>query len=449
MQVRKNIFTNVTFDPYRNEDIALYDMLEAYYQNNGLYDSLMASEYYSNRYRENMKPLYNPANRSVEFFVSRVIPGVLPDSLPIVADNSRIVEPIQQVWKWSNLNQMKPVATRWLSIYGDLFIEVLADDEKAYFDFIQPQYITDFTENKRGILQWLRIDVQIETNRWHIETWDKEFQKVWELPYQVAELPDPQMVIPVSDYGIDFVPFVHVKFRDVGEKRGWGAFTHCLDKIDELNRMATGLHEMLFRYNKPTWLVQRNASPDEFGRDKPALDVPATFLSTSATDGHETYETVDETVISLPGQATATTLIPDIKYGDALSVLQDQLGEIEKDMPELTYHTLRDKGELSGKAVRLLLGDAISRIEEARTNLESGLIRADSMALTLGQAKGIWSALGSYDLGDFDHQFKAREVFPASEAEKMDMLKTKAETSGLAKTAGYTNLVELANDPTE
>jgi len=439
---------NFKIEPLIGDEMLLYAQLYAYYANNGLYDGLRSSEYYLNHWHENMHPLYNPANRSVEFFAARVIPGVLPDALPIVTDNERIIEPIQQVWKWSNLNAKKIVATRWLAIYGDLFSQVMSDEEKVYFKFIKPEYVTDFLESDRGILQYIRVDVPIADNKWHTEVWDKQFQYIWEGMMKPSDNAEPQMIIPISDYGIDFVPFVHTKFRDVGEERGWSAITQCLDKIDELNRMATRAHEMMFRYNKPTWILQRNTVTSE-GYDSPAFDVPASFLSTSSVSGQTTYEDVDETIISLPGQGTFSSLIPDIKYADALAFIQDQMAEIEKDMPELAYYRLREQGELSGRAVRLLLGDAVSRIEEARTNFEGSLIRLDEMALTVGSAKGTFSGLGDYDSGDFDHQFKTREIFPTSDTEKLAVLKAKAETKQLASASGYADLAELGSESIE
>jgi hypothetical protein len=417
------------------EDVT-YPVLMAYYNQNGLYQDLMANAFYLNEWHEAMKPLRNPANRSVEFFVNKIIPGVLPESLPIQTDNESIIDPIHQIWKWSNLNANKSPSVRWLSIYGDIFIHPTSNAEgsRVYHQFIEPQYVTNWSEDERGNITMSRIDIPLdEKGKTHTELWLPDTYFIWEhnlgASTPVKNLNGLiQTGDSIEDYGIDFVPFVHAKFRDIGEKRGIGAFTHCLDKIDEANRMATRLHQLLFRYNKAIWAVMANSVDSE------GMPLPPPTISADAL----TQE--DDDIMRLPGTTSMDALIPDLKYQDALSILQDHMKEIEKDLPELAYYELVDQN-LSGIAMARALGGAVSRAEEARANYEQALIRADEMALTMGVSLSIFSGIGAFENGDFEHQFKHREIFEVSATEKAAALKNLFD-SGVTgydamKLAGY------------
>src|SRR5690606_6764414 len=111
------------------------------------------------------------------------------------------------------------------------------------------------------------------------------------------------------------------KLRDVGDLRGRGAFFHTLDKIDEANRMVTRLHQMLFRYNKPTWVLAATGT-DEDGRP-----LPSPVINGVSPSG--TADVADDDLLRLPGQTTLTSLVPDLNYADALQILQDHMLELE------------------------------------------------------------------------------------------------------------------------
>jgi len=448
-EIRKtiaNLFSGAKIEPGEDAHVAFYKMLGAYYKMNGLYDDIMSASFYLDVWHESMKPLRNPANRSVEFFVNKVMPGVLPDSAPLVADNTRILEPIQRIHTWSNLNANKSKAIRWLSIYGDLWVRPnpTEDNKRVYLKFMKPHHMTDWSVDDRGFITSLRIDVPIKGGHTHTEWWTPEMYNIWEHHFgrdkPLMELGQPMMEGFMSDFGIDFVPFVHIMFRDIGDKRGWGAYTHVLDKIDEANRMATRLHDMLFRYNKAFWAVSANASTPE-GAPLP----PPKVRSTSSTGVRSTKEDgtadmSDQDMFRLPGQSTIESLVPDVKYGDALQVLQDHMAEIEKDLPELAFYELKDLG-LSGIALTTVLGGAVARAEEARANWEAGLIRAENMALSIGQFYGMFPNIGSFDAGDYEHQYTPRDIFPMNVKDKAEamaaLVKAGVDPASAAKLAGF------------
>lgn len=408
----------------------MYKLLRMYYLNNGLYDELWDALYAVSAHEQGLRSLRNPAYRAVEFYPAKLWPGALPDALKIQAKNKAIVEPIQNVWQWSNWNAAKQRAARWVALYGDLFIKVAqpTDGSRVFFQLLEPQRVTDFDTDERNYLQYIRIDTP-KTRRngddteayTHTEVWDKGAGtlRIWEHDKDeeadIKSLPDPIVEMGIEEaFKVDFIPIVYAPMRDIGDARGLGAFTQCLDKIDEANRMCTRLHQMLWRHNNVVWALRANAT-DSSGRPIPAPDID------TDTDGEVTLG--DNRLLKLPGNSTLESLVPNLSYGDALAILNAHMKELEQDLPELAYWRLRDLGELSGKAVQLLLSDAIDKLLEARSNAEAALVRADQMALTIGMKFRVFEqSLGDYEDGALDHSFAAREAIPIPERERAETL---------------------------
>lgn len=412
-----------------------YQMLNLYYLNNGLYDAIQQAAYENAIWTPGMKGLRNPAHRAVEFYVAKLWPGALPEALPIVVKEGRekIIDPIRQIWKWSNFGATKQVSARWVSKDGDWFVKVasntktvngnIAKATRVFHQNIKPEYVTEFDEDERGFLTYICVEIPkvkvVDRKRvayLHVETWNKETQlyKRYELlPGQRLTEQTPVQTVEFSEFGIDFVPFVHAKFQDVGEKRGVGCFVHALDKIDEANRMATRLHHILFRFNKPTTAVSANA------QDAQGRPLPPPTIAGSSSSGE--VQAPDNDLWLLPGMAKLESIVPNLQYDAYLNAIKDQMDEIKQDLPEIKYFQLSDNGGTpSGKAVRLLLGDAVDKVIELRGNMETALARADAMALTIAQHAGLFKDLGSYDNGDFEHSFAEREVIASGPEEQRE-----------------------------
>lgn len=398
-----------------------YNMLRAYTLNNGLYEVLSAILESTSADIPKQRPLRNPAGRVVNFYAGKIWPGTLPDALPIITDNELIIEPIQQVWAWSNWNANKQVCARWFAMYGDMFLKVSTRTDatgavvRVYHQNLEPQIVTSFDVDERRYLTYVRLDIpqtrrddrgKIETYM-RTERWTKEQHTVWEHDLSSSaeynQLGTPLIDVPLTSYGIDFIPIVWQPFIDIGDERGVGAFTQALDKIDECNRQATRLHQMLYRHNKALWALKAG------GMDANGRPLPPPRLGGSSDD--ETLELDDNDIVKLPGVSDLVPLVPPIDYAAALSVLNAQLDELEQDLPELAYFKLRSMGEISGRAARLLLGDAADRLSEARGNAEAALIRANQMALTVGQAVGLFDdGIGRFGAGAFEHTFAERPL---------------------------------------
>jgi hypothetical protein len=421
---------------YQPTPAAMYMMLEMYYNNNGLYDAIQQELYAQAIWTPGMKGLRNPAHRIVEFYPSKIWPGTLPDALPILTDNPEIVEPIQQGWTWSNFGAKKQLAARWFSMFGDWFVKVPTHSDsngvvdRVYQQQIKPEYVTDFDEDERGFINYIRIDIPMSERDeagqtvvyTHTEVWDKAAgtYRTWKneqgASASVDQLGTPAVSREIAEFGIDFVPFVHAMFQDVGDKRGVGAFVHSLDKIDEVNRQATRLHQLIFRYNKATLVASAN-DKDAQGRPLPAPKIG---------DSAGKLALGDDDILLMPGMSKLDSMVPPINYEAHLKAIDAQLGELETDQPELLYYRLKEigSGDISGRALRTLLSAANDKVLEARGNMETALIRADQMMLTIGVNAGLFPAnIGKYENGDFDHRFANRDVFPLSDIDVAEVVK--------------------------
>lgn len=387
-------------------------------------------------------------NRSVEFYASKMLPGA-EIKVAIKEDKPEDLKTsIEQIIKSSNFGNNKEAMLTGFSLYGDSFLRVRGDPEHSYIEDISPFYVTDFGENSRGFLTFIRIDIPIldENDRpaLYTEYWDDETKiyRSWVTHQSVTttidKLGTPQETLIFAQLGIDFIPIVHTKFRDNGDMRGLSCVYHALDKIYEANRIATRLHDLLFAFGEPIFVASAN-DKDSAGRPLPAPAIQNVPANTGALGGAiEAVKVLFGRFVRLPGVATLMSLIPDIDYSDALAILNAQMSEIEEDLPELRWYKLSatERATSSGTALRTLLGAAIDRANKARNNFLSSLSRAMEMALTIGIYNNQFPAsLGNFDSGDFEHELIVDDSWGESTAEKADTMGKLTQAGTPAKSA--------------
>lgn len=444
--------------------------LRAYRDNNRLYDELSAALRVAGINKEAMKGLRNPTNAAVEFYAANLWPGTLRDALPLefpptasntetdsdaeaVTSTDALTAAIHQVWQWSNWNANKQLFARDLATLGEQWIKVATrskPDENGqetvtsvYFDLIQPEHVIEFDKDERDFLTFIRLDiprtrrVDGKTTQYiHTEVWDKAdgTYRVWEHNLDgrsIDQLGTPDVEEDISAFGIDFLPFVHCKFIDDGDARGRALIEPALDKIDEANRMATRLHQMLFNYGAPDkQLTSALTDPDGLPMAPPV----------DAADSNSSVMTISGTRFwKLPSGWRIEDILSDVNFQahlDALNAMYEHLQQT--DLPELIWYQIADAPELSGKAIRLMLTAPIAKAVEVRGNAEAALIRANQMALSLGIENGLFEAsLGTFENGDFEHWFEERGIVPLSEEEQAAIDKVKAETAVLRASLGY------------
>lgn len=406
-------------------------LMDEYFGNNSLYEATRLLKYYLGVWNENIRPLRSPVNRSVGFYVSKVAVG--EPKIASANKSQAVVDAVSQILENSNFQTVKPLHVKAMSLYGDLFRKAVVVGGKPFHEMIETSSVTEFKEDTRGHMLSIRIDTPIlvdDQQRFRTEYWTVEdnvpYVAVWEHMLNettpLDQLGDPIQFTPLSRFGIDFVPIVRSPFRNDGGAWGSNACQHALLKVDEANRMATRLHQILYRFNKPTWAVSSNQVADD------GSPIPAPKIKNATNTGKTDLEIRDDSILYLPGVSSIDSLIPDIKYDAALAILQSQEKELTKDLPELLFYDLPEAADLSGKAIRNMLGAAVDRATQAGSNFTEGTVRLNMMCMTLGQFDGAFSGLGEFDSGDLKHSLKFGDPFPMDALEKGQALQ--ALTSG-------------------
>jgi hypothetical protein len=472
--IGRNVTTEETYQPL--DATGQLDAYRWYYENNALYKRL------STALRgtpgapalDGIRPLENPAHKTVEFYSAKLIPAEL---LETVDAPEKLKDQIEKIWKWSNWHQRRRVASRWLSMYGNLYIKIASseDESRVYFQLIDPRYVTYFETDERDYFTYLRLDTpqerrsdddkELETYT-VTEVWDKENEtyRVWEhdegqgaeldkiirvgklVESQVLAERSPRTSNPTDQRrytGFDFIPVVHSKFRDIGADLGLSSYAHCIEAIDQLNLMLTRLDNMLFPKIHLALKAQA-MTPEGRPIDAPVVD---SSLAETSTEGEVDTVDVKGTVMwRLPGMTELDSVVPAIDFASHIEAIDKALERLEKMLPELSYYRLRDMQEISGRAARILLGDILDRVEEARDNLFAGLIRADEMALTIAKVMKLegFDSVGDYKTGALEHTFDPPDVFPISELEEAET--DKAELANL--TEGIANFRAVGLDVT-
>jgi hypothetical protein len=251
--------------------------------------------------------------------------------------------------------------------------------------------------------------------------------------------------------GIDFVPIVHARFIDDGKKRGVAAIMPAIAKIDEANRQATRLHQMAFRNSRVNWALAAN----QVGADGRPISAPRIRPDDDAagtTDPDGTLHIGDERFFRLPGNTSMEPMVPNLPYEQMLALLNAQLDEIREDLPELAYYRIRELSDVSGAAVRLMLGDTIDRALQVRGNHFDAVQRLDMMALSLGKAAALegFTDLGEFDRDELLHLIKAPDIVPESAKEKAERRQLEGQAMSALEDAGVskaTALEEMGFDP--
>lgn len=446
--------------------ILQYRALRRMYDSNGLYDDLAYFLATQGEWTESLKALRNPSNRVVEFYAAKLMPGGnLAEALPIKTDNKLLPDAINRVWTWSNWAAQKQVYARTQAIYGDAFIKIVGrqDPARVSFQLIQPEMVTEIDVDERGYLTHVRIDVPVLRRqpddtvlaRTVTEIWDKATDtfRIWEheksalAPPRDLGTPRNKETGILETTGVNFLPITQAKFRDIGDLRGQGSFEHAFDKIVEADRSATHLHQLLFRHNDVTWALASNGVDANMAPlVAPQIEIDGEIVTGGSSVDLTTLTLGGERFVRLPGNATLQSLVPDVHYAEALAVLMSHIGEVERDLPELTYSKLPELGEMSGIAIRRIMSAAIDRVLEARGNAEAALIRTNQIAISIGQAMKVpgFAEVGRYEDGKLDHSFESRPVIPTDELEDAQADLAKAQAALVRKQLGVSDQQLLA-----
>lgn len=467
-------------DPYRHEQASAamnaatpepretYALLRGYYDMGALYAAVAYGLRQRGLWSEKRQPIRNPAGLVVEFYPATLFPGSLAAGLPLALPKEAkggLGGAIQQVWQWSNLGEVKQGYARALALYGDQFLKVAGGGEtgRVFLQRIRPDYVTDWKEDERGILTFLRVDTPTVTRAgefwrriWHTEVWDAAAGtlRVWEdgtqgPGWEVDQLGDATSVTEFDALGVSFIPVRHVRFQvhpDAPQvSRGCGAFERNLPDIDQACAVATRLYDLLFMFNKPT-RVFFGGGRDAQGRPMGRLPMPG---QSNVTEVADIIRVGDEEMYSLPGTYDVKDLVPQVQFAPHIDALKDQIDYLQTVLPEMGWWSLPStQGVQSGESFRRRMMAAEARVIEARGNAEAGLLSATMQALTLAQAADLPGfapeVIGTWEDGVWQQAaFVEREAIPNDPTEVVNIIKTATDAgAALEPAARFAGLSE-------
>jgi hypothetical protein len=427
----------------------LCQVLTAYAQVNGCYETLRALRFYVDADTANLKPVRNPCPAILGFFSSKAWPEPL-ELKTEVANPDALTAAIEQVWQWSNWGQRRRAAAYTLAMLGECFIKIVASREKqrVWFELIDATYVCDFEVDERDYLTWLRLDVpkcEINHNtgerRYYTRTevWSVEdgTYRVWDTDGDAyakalddlgAEIPEESGTL--AELGITFLPFVRIPFSDTGEKRAIGAIQPAIEAITESDLMATNHHQVLFQDLEGATVIERDGTdannrplpPVQVAAAQPTFDALGREINGTGRHADGSVQVGKRSFWSLPAGSRLTFPVPPIDFAASLATLKDHDEYLERIAPSLTYArvAMMSGPDLSGRALRYKLSASIDQALEVRSNLLTGLKQADEIALTLGQMIGLpdFRNLGQFDAGDFEHTFVERDVIDEGDLEE-------------------------------
>lgn len=397
-----------------------YEVYDGYYHNIAYHSIVSYSQSLKTleRLYKHVRGVYNPVMRLVELYVAKVYGGELDTenaeygAIPIETDNPGLREAIAQLWRNSRWGEKKSVYVRNGARFGDSYIKIIDDMARGmvYMETVDPRKIKTVDTAPNGTVERVVIEYLIYRN----DKWCMYTEII--TPDKYKTMLDGELYAfntnargePVAEWDNEygFVPFVHVMHRDTGLAYGANAYYGTLHKINELNDLASILNDAA-RKQAQMPLVFKNArvSSLDFGSDQSD--------NTDNTADKPRKDTV--TTLNITGDnADVMPIPPVLDLSGGLANIQAVLEEIERDLPELSLHRIRDGGNLTAPGVTTAWSDGASRIREARGNYDTSLVEAQRMAVAIGGMRGYSGFAGfnlaSLDTGAVNHQIAQRPV---------------------------------------
>nr|BBH90150.1 hypothetical protein KTC_49010 [Thermosporothrix sp. COM3]BBH90215.1 hypothetical protein KTC_49660 [Thermosporothrix sp. COM3]BBH90280.1 hypothetical protein KTC_50310 [Thermosporothrix sp. COM3] len=428
------------YTEYKNR-AAEYALLWSYY-NNSMFDRVSnAWSAYKAKYNlyRNIRMIYNPTKRLVDFYAGVVYPGALsedgralPDGAPVAIPFSsdtptELVQAIAQFWAWNNWQSRKSVIVRYGAALGSVLIELIDDIERGKItsEIVWPGYVKSLELDAAGNIKGYVIEYTAKDEAGSYQ-YRKEVDKGSfryfrdDRPYDYgfgAEIENP--------YG--FVPAVWIRHCDTGSDHGSPAIAGSLGKIDELNNLVSHIHDQVHKViGAPLVLWTDGNVNNLFGAKK-----------RGSTNDFDEPASEQESLLMLKGpkDGKVDSLAGNLDLSAANIYIDKLLAEIEQDHPELIfYRELRSMSQVTGPAASRLVGDVASRVQEAQANYDQACISLFRMACAMGGFRansGAWGrsltrqqqkflpfSLESYQRGELDMSIMPRPLLTPTRLEQ-------------------------------
>jgi hypothetical protein len=399
--------TSSQWDAY-DERMKRYALFEGYYHNRVYFMPRQLQLIQSQRpsLYKNIRGIYNPFWRLCRMYESNVYPSLLDmdtlqtGAIPIQGASPELIEALRWVWMWSAWGRMKGLYVRNGAKLGDSVLKVVDDRtrDKVRIEVLDPRKLADVTLDemlnvKSCVIEYDKRDAETGETYTYTEIINRDefvtLRDGGEYGY-FADGTGRKVSRWRNEYG--FVPVALAQNTLTGWKFGENvAPFNILHKIDEVNDLATLLHDQIRKTVNVIWyfagVSSKDIKSDAGERDR----VPT---------------------ISGPVGSTVTPMVANLNIAEVGETIKGMLEEIERDVPELALYRVREQRNSTEPGVRAVLSDAQERIQLTQANYDAALISAQMMAVAIGGYRGISGfdgfGLESYSLGALNHMIEAR-----------------------------------------
>jgi hypothetical protein len=393
----------------------------------------------------NLATLFNPVERAVRAY-EYVFDGKfgkdvkVNDTVDGQPTNKAIIDPIKQIWKWSNINGWKNellIKTAALGTCG-LRIEIVLQPEKKIFFVLDAPDKIKFVEldARENIIQLVREYEKVEGEFYdednprmlhrYVQYMSRE--KFWMTRdgswwNYVTQKTVPTKAQATVSNTLGIVPYVMVTQTKIGSPFGVPCFYGHERQIDHLNALAAHINQQIRRHVTSTWLI-------EGGGPKPKQMLVG--------DNNVWYIQKDS---SIGSQVSVKDLVSRLDLGNAIKQQTELRDELANSIPEMKATDGQFLSHQSGGTVAQLRLPAEQRILGARTNIEAALVKAQQIALSLGILYNfpVWDlgfgqgsrarADKTYAEGKLDHEFNERPALPLTVDDKLTIAKASQATA--------------------
>lgn len=382
----------------------------AVYKSLKQYNAIGVNRKIDQRLYKHIKGVYNPVSRYCEAYVSKVYGGELDldkfeaGAFPVRNADDTLRALIRQQLIYADWRRNKSLYVRQGNKFGDIFLKIVDDTQRGRtkIELLDPRMVKDFKKDGDGRIEQIIIEYERMPDTGAFKPADNMPRSQQSYVYteiitldSVATFKDGKPFAYVedgegnpavewaNDYG--FVPIEHVLNRDEGLTWGVTGFNASLDKIDELNNQASLLNAAVKKHIDTTWLM--------IGLNKP--DNTKVFTSDESDDLKGLWAAG-----ATPGEVEAKALIPDINIADALQNITALQAELERDMPELAMHHLRDSSQQTAPGIRAAYNDAVDKFQEAQGIYDAGISTALQMSIAISGLRG-YKGYQGYSADDF------------------------------------------------
>jgi hypothetical protein len=374
------------------------------WQNNRLNPAQNGWSQYKSNYNlyRNIRLVYNPVRRLVDFYAGQVYPGLLsedgaqlPDGVPLAIPFSEDTDPalkdaIAQFWQWSNWQAKKSVLVRYGASLGSVLVEVIDDVQrgKVVADVVWPGFVRDLQLDSAGNVKFYSLQYQV----WNPDDGSYIYRKDVDqnaISYYKDDEPHDYGYGSVVENIYGFVPATWIKHMDLGADHGSPAIAGSFGKIDELNSLASHVHDQVHKVIGAPLVMWSDGAINSLFNNK----------ARQSTNEFERPATEQENILLLKGPAggNVSSLAGNLNLGETKAYGDGLLMEIEKDHPELVfYDQLRSMSQVTGPAASRLVGDVASRVVEVQANYDAASMSIFRMAVAMAGFRaqsGAWGAL--------------------------------------------------------